>query len=226
MKYGQIAGSKRVNAAIYLCFNLLKEQDQRRFVRKFHEQPHNSAQVMHTFRELILGAYLCSFNVQVTYELKVEGKAPDWGILDCTEKLSGIVELVNFHIDQQTEKEIEEQLNNGGISRAYWRDGNKDNVQRLYSSMRRKIVEYSNLVKKLKVPYVIAVFPDFFSSIDFEEVLQCVESESGLFMQYQELSGVLFFEEHAGVYYFRYASNPNAVLKITLADGILNLQAD
>ena len=56
MKYGQIAGSKRVNYAIYRCFEHLCDKDQQRFVRKFREQPHDSDQIMHTFRELILGA--------------------------------------------------------------------------------------------------------------------------------------------------------------------------
>ena len=58
MKYGQIAGNDHINASIYRCFKHICENDERKFIKKFREQPHDSDQVMHTFKELILGAYL------------------------------------------------------------------------------------------------------------------------------------------------------------------------
>jgi hypothetical protein len=68
MKYGQIAESKKINYAIYRCFEHLCDEDQQRFVKKFREQPHDSDQIMHTFRELILGAYLSSRGFRVRHE--------------------------------------------------------------------------------------------------------------------------------------------------------------
>jgi len=226
MKYGQIAESKRINSAIYSCFDYVREEDQRRFVKKFREQPHDSDLIMHTFRELVLGAYLYSSGLRLTYEYRVEGKTPDWAILDDCGGLAGIIDLVNFHIDQKTESEMEDQLRATGVSLPHWRDGNKDNVQRLYSSIQFKIAEYLALVRKLGVPYAVAIFPDFLAAIDFGEVLRCMYNESGLFKLYQELSGVLFFEENAGRYYFKYERNPNALHQFRLPSGTLDLHRD
>ena len=74
----------------------ITETDAGAFARKFAEQPHDEDQVMHTFRELILGAFLASNRLSVRSEWPVAGKTPDWCILD-GEDLSCIIELVNFH---------------------------------------------------------------------------------------------------------------------------------
>jgi hypothetical protein len=39
MKYGQIAGNNSINAMIYRCFEYICEEDERRFVKQFQEQP-------------------------------------------------------------------------------------------------------------------------------------------------------------------------------------------
>lgn len=54
-RYGQIAESTRINEAIYDCFDFLNDKEQKKFVKKFREQPHSEIQIMHTFRELLLG---------------------------------------------------------------------------------------------------------------------------------------------------------------------------
>ncbi len=110
MKYGQIAESKKINYAIYRYFEHLCCEDQQRFVKKFREQPHDSDQIIHTFRELILGAYLSSKGFRVRHEYSVESKTPDWCILDNRSVVVGIAELVNFHIDAVTEGEIAKQI--------------------------------------------------------------------------------------------------------------------
>ena len=61
MKYGQISGSRSINATIYECFQHIEEVDAQRFVSEFRSQPHDKQQVLHTFRELILGgSYLAT----------------------------------------------------------------------------------------------------------------------------------------------------------------------
>ena len=45
MKYGQIAGSKRVNATIYRCFEYITEEDARKFVKKFRDQLRDNVHV-------------------------------------------------------------------------------------------------------------------------------------------------------------------------------------
>jgi len=226
MKYGQIAESKKINYAIYQCFEHLCEEDHQRFVKKFREQPHDSDQIMHTFRELILGAYLSSCDFKVRHEYSVESKTPDWCVLDNRSAVISIVELVNFHTDAITESEIIKQMQAKGMAGA-WRDGNKDNVERLYYCIWDKMQKYQALTEKLVVPYVIAISPDFFSATDFEEVRACLyRNGTGLFQMYRHVSGVLYFEENAGRYCFRYEQNPNALRVVTIPSGIFSLVAE
>ena len=82
MKYGQISRDKNINEFIYFCFQFICEEDQKKFIKKFRKQPHDSDQVMHTFRELILGAYLSSIGFNVRNDFSINAKTPDWCILD------------------------------------------------------------------------------------------------------------------------------------------------
>ena len=190
MKYGKTAGNNSINAMIYRCFEYICEEDERKFVKKFREQLHDPDQIIHTFRELVLGAYLSSTGFRVRHDYVIDDQTPDWSILDGEgESITGIVELTSFHIDAVTEKEIEEQMHAGSMTQ-YWRDQNKDNVERLYHSMWRKAGVYSSLVEKLKVPYIVAVFGEFKAAIDFAEVCFCLfDEKTGLFAMYPELSG-------------------------------------
>jgi hypothetical protein len=223
MKYGKIAGNNSINAMIYHCFEYICEEDKRKFVKKLREQPHDSDQITHTFRELVLGAYLSSRGFRVRHDYVIDDQKPDWSILSIEgESIIGIVELTSFHIDKATENEIEEQMQTRGIA-AYWRDQNKDNVERLYHSIWRKASVYRSLIEKLKVPYVVGVFVECKAAVDFEEVCRCLfDEKNGLFDMYPELSGVLYFKESFGGYSFNYASNPSALQAILLPRGIFS----
>lgn len=226
MKYGQIAGNSSINAMIYHCFECICEDDERKFVKKFREQPSDSDQIMHTFRELILGAYLSSRGFRARHDYVANDKTPDWSILDADGAITGIVELTNFHIDKTTENEIEGQMRARGIAATYWRDQNKDNVDRLYRVIWRKAEKYSSLAEELQTPYVVSVFGEFEAAVDFEEVCLCLfDEKTGLFGMYPELSGVLYFEEGSGQYSFNYAGNPNALRTIELPVGIFPPEA-
>lgn len=216
MKYGQIAGNSRINTFIYRCFEHIREEDERKFVRKFREQPQDSHEIMHTFRELVLGAFLCSRGLRAHYEHVVDSRTPDWSILDGRSKPGAIVELTSFHIDKATETEIEEQLRAEGLA-CVWRDADRDNVDRLYHSIWHKAQVYRALVQELGIPYIVAVFGEFRAAVDEEEVRLCLlEDEFGLFEMYPEVSGVLYFEEKSGHYLFSYIHNPGALF------GLLN----
>ncbi|MGB3716158.1 MAG: hypothetical protein WA996_17170 [Candidatus Promineifilaceae bacterium] len=131
VKYGQIAGNTSINAMIYYCFAYICEENQRNFVKKFQEQPHDSDQIKHTFRELVLGGYLSSKGFRVIHDYVIDNQTPDWSILDVEgQSITGIVELTNFHIDKASENDIKEQMHARGRA-SYWRDQNKDNVARL-----------------------------------------------------------------------------------------------
>jgi len=218
MKYGQLAENPNINSSIYRCFEYICEKDQRKFVKKFKEQPHNLNQIMHTFRELILGAFLSSKSFTVRHDYSIEGKTPDWCILNNKSSVIGIVELVNFHLDKNTENDIKRQIKVKKLA-CYWRDEKINNVERLYNCIGDKADKYKSLVKKLCIPYVVAIFADFLAAVDFEEVKSCLfKKEKGLFSIYPEMSGTLFFYDRARVYFFKYASNPNAIIGIL--DGV------
>jgi hypothetical protein len=218
MKHGQIAGNRYINAMIYHCFEYICEEDERKFVKKFHEQPADEDQIMHTFRELILGAYLSSNGFNVRYDYTVSTKTPDWCILDETSAIKGTIELTNFHIDRGTENEIEEQLQARGIGWV-WPGPNDD---RLYHCIWYKAQVYKALIEEYQVPYVIAVFGEFRAAVDYEEELcPCLLNEEfGLFRLYPEVSGVLYFEENSRGFLFNYVHNPNPLRGINLPCGV------
>jgi hypothetical protein len=221
MEYGQIAGNRSINTFIYRCFEYISKEDQQKFVKKFREQQPDSDQRLHTFRELVLGAYLSSCGFKVRHHHKIDSKTPDWCILDDKSVVTGIIECTSFHIDKTKEDEIEIQRRAKGFV-WYWRDENKNNVVRLDNRIQEKAQQYKALVEKLGVPYIIAIYPNFEVAIDFKEELcpLLFDEKTGLFKDYHELSGVLYFEENAGRYSFRYAQNPNALRVILLPDGI------
>jgi hypothetical protein len=87
--------------------------------------------------------------------------------------------------------------------------------------------KYKPLTEKLGAPYIIGIFPDLKAATDFEEVLHCLHhDEFGLFQMYRHVSGVLYREENAGQYSFRYEQNPNALRKVELPSGVLSLLAE
>lgn len=224
MKYGQIAGNKHINTCIYRCFEYVCEKDERKFLKEFSQQPHDSDQIMHTVRELVLGAYLASSGLKVRHHYRVDNKTPEWCVLDDKSAVIGIVELTNFHIDKVTENQIEHQWQARGEAWV-WLD--PKNVKRLYDHIEAKAGVYSNLVKKLEVPYVIAVFCDFRAPLSFtEEVRFCLSNQhSGPFKIYPEISGLLYFEDHASRYFFNYAHNPSPLRRFDLPSGVFPPEA-
>ncbi len=232
MKYGQIAESSKINDDIYSYFEYISENDRRKFVRKFREQPHEENQVLHTLRELILGAHLASSGLNVMYDCQIDGKTPDWVILNDESSPEGIVELINFHTDKITEQDIERQLQEpdpqfmietsaGPVAVAsYWQTPNNE---RLYQRIKEKSDKYEHLVKKYNIPYVVSVFGEIKAGVKAEEIHQCLfEDYGGLFKDCPTLTGVLFFKESAsGTYVFEFTKNPHATTDIVIPPGSL-----
>lgn len=206
---------------IYHCFNYISENDQRRFVNKFRSQHLDSKQMIHTFMELILGAYLSSKGFEVVYEYRVVSKTPDWCIFDKESAVIGIVELVNFHRDEDTKNEIDRQMQAKGHA-IFWLspDNLPKNIDRLYEGIKEKMVKYLDLAQGLRVPYVVAVYPDWQAGVNFEKLLPCLHnSEDGLFQMYPGVSGVLYSEGNLERCSFRYEQNPNALRSVGLPSG-------
>jgi hypothetical protein len=219
MLYGQIAENPRINEFIYRCFKDLPESEQRKFVKKFGEQPHDQNQVMHTLAELTCGAYLSSQGYRVSCDYNLNGQTPDWCILNDAGLPQAIIDVRNFHIDQITEQDIEQQKQNKLVV-VVWRDGNTNNKDRLYENIKQKAEKYRDLANTLALPYVIAVRPDFRAAVDIQEVSDCLFSKTdGIFELYLHVSGVLYFEEDGGRYIFRFISNPKCLRMLDLPEG-------
>lgn len=201
---------------IYRCFEHIHEQDALKFVKKFNDQLKDNTQVMHTFRELILGAYLTSRGFNVRYEHKVDAETPDWCVLDESSALTAIVELINFHLDKATEDSIQGQLHNKG----YWMGWQQTNEPRLYGRIQDKANAYKALVEACAVPYIIAVFGEFTAAVNADELNLCLcDERSGLFGQYPLFTGLLFFEDCSGRYQFTCMPNPNPLKNLDVPSG-------
>ncbi len=216
MKYGVLAGNDAINQTIYRCLELISESDVPKFIKKFKSIPHDDPQIMHTFRELVLGAFLCLNGLIARYDHEIDGKTPDWAVLDEGSNLLAIVELVNFHLDRLTEKSVNDKMH-AGQSAWVW----NDNTSRLYQSIWRKSDTYERIAVKNCVPYVVAIFGEFTAGVDFDEIREVLfEEHGGLFNSCPALSGVLFFEESGGKYIFKYIKNPGALREIELPIGV------
>lgn len=215
MKYGQIAESIKINEFIYHCFQYLDDGENEKFVREFRQQPHDKIQVMHTFRELILGAYLSQSGLQARHNCSIDSKTPDWCILDHSGP-KGVIELVNFHPAAEISKDIADQMLKNGI----WCNFLQGNTQRLYHAILEKTMKYKALVTKYQIPYVVSVFGEFDAFVDSDELEQCLfDKEGGIFNLYSEIAGVLYFEESSGTYFFSYLPNPTARFSMSIPAG-------
>jgi hypothetical protein len=175
---------------------------------------------MHTYRELILGAYLASYGFRVRYGQQVGGKTPDWCILDEASALQAIVELVNLHVDKETEVAMDRELAAGGV----WCGLIRPSDKRLYDRIATKAAKYKELCAERTIPFAIALFTQFTMPLSLEEVLtSLLGEEPNAFSEYPEVSGVLFFRDSCGKYHFDWVPNPRALRPMALPSGAFGL---
>ena len=220
-KHGEIIGDKKINEYICYFFEYVCKGNQQRLKRKFRNLKSESSQIMHTLRELILGAHLSASGFRVRYDFVINNQTPDWCILDDDLSVVGIIELLSIHIDRATENEIRQhsELRDNYF---YWRDGQKKNIDRLYQKIEKKAQKYSSQAISLEVPYVVAVFGEWELALDFNEIQSCLFNETtGLFSMYPEISGVLYFVDQNPLrYLFYYSENPSSLRPITMPTGV------
>lgn len=198
MKYGVLAGNESINCKIYRCFEFINEDDADRFARKLRSLPatDNQDERMHTFRELILGAYIGSLGYHVVYEQVLSGKTPDWCIVDRDGGTLAILEIVNFNA------------------------GRNGNVDRLYAATQGKFATYKQLAEDLAVPYLVGIHGDFFADVEREEMEDVLyHPDHGLFQDYPAVSGVLFFVVMVSSYSITCYPNRSAVRPFDIQSG-------
>ena len=199
MKYGVIAGNSSINRTIYRCFEHIREEDAHALAKKFLSLPRteDNDERMHTFRELILGAFLGTLGHRVIHERPVCGKTPDWSIVNQDDALLAIVEVVNFNA------------------------GRGSNVDRLYAATQGKFTTYKQLAEDQGVPYIVGIHGDFFADVEPDEMEEVLfHPDYGLFRAYPEVSGVLFFVVSVSSYPITYHPSPNATRPFDIPSGI------
>jgi hypothetical protein len=210
------SGNSSINSRIHECFQYLQQDDVAKFKKRFRE--HNADQKPHTFRELLVGGFLAKTGLQPRYEREIEGKTPDWALLQGTDEIAGVLDVLTFHKDWATERSMSQSLSRGEV----WCGWMPSNSERLFQKLQEKVGQYRVLVAKLKVPYVIALFGEFLASIDDHEINDVLFTDhgGGIFGQSPSLSGFLFFEESGGRYRFSYFPNPSGQISIAIPSGV------
>jgi hypothetical protein len=193
----------------------IKSRDAARFRKKLVEQKDDHEQLLHTLRELILGGFLANNGFHLDYEREFDGQTPEWTITDSYSRVIGIVELINFHGDIETEKSIKQALKEG----RFWVGYQAPSGDRLYDRLREKFSKYKELANREAVPYVVAVQIEFGTSPSGDELHDNLfGKEHGLFSPYPEVSGLIYFADGAG-YYMNYMANPHALRAFTIPPG-------
>jgi hypothetical protein len=217
MEFGVLAGNSHINARIYEMFKCIDPADVPVFVRKFRSE--RDEQRFHTFRELIVGSYLCARGLKVRYEQQILGKTPDWVLVDSSDQAEELVDVVTLHQRRETETDMVGTLSTGAI----WSGWATIAPDHLYGKIQQKASSYAALAEKIGKPYTVFLFGEFLASVDAEEVEHVLyEHHGGLFSSQPMLAGVVYFTESAGAYSYSFfannlATHPSPVLS-TLRD--------
>lgn len=212
-----LAGNSRVNERIHELLPLLVEQDQRKFVKKFKAE--SAEQAGHTFRELVLGAFLLKQGFAARHEVLLDGKTPDWVIYSTSGHLVAVVDQITFHQARALDDEINSALRAGET----WEGWLPDNTPRLYQKLHAKAQAYQALSKVYSAAYIVAMFADFNASVDSDEFNDALYRayDGGVFAHNSNLTGVIYFTEAGGQYPFKYFSNPHSHHSLQIADNLI-----
>jgi len=213
--YGPHVRNLRVIARITQLLPLLEQEDQRKFQKKFRSE--SAEQVTHTFRELVLGAFLLNSGFIARYEVEVSNKTPDWLLHGVGGEVLAVIDQLTFHQSRELDDEMNRTVRAGSAG-AWWLP---DNGSRLYQKLHAKAETYEALATQLKASSVVAIFGDAKAVVETDELQDVLQIAygGGLFANAPWLSGVLYFEEAHGNYNFRYFKNSAAVRPLSIADG-------
>jgi hypothetical protein len=213
--YGPLAGNSRISARINQLLPLLDEEDQRKFLKKFRNEA--AEQAAHTFRELVLGAFLLKNGFIARYEMVLGGKTPDWLLYGSAGQVQAVVDQLTFHQAKQIDDEMNQALRAGSAG-SWWLP---DNTDRLYQKLYAKAETYEKLATQHAAASLVSVFGDVNAVVEQDELEDTLHRAhgGGIFARTPWLSGVIYFQEQAGSYDFSYFSNPSALHPLHIAGG-------
>jgi hypothetical protein len=217
VEYGTLAGNHSINRMIYECLDLISPGDVPTFVKKLRKRP-LVPQHMHDYRELLVGAYLNKTGLPARYEREIGGKRPDWCLLADDGSPAALVEVATFHIAHAIDTNIQCALRSGST----WVGALGSNDERLYQVMRGKFAKYTGLARAEGLPYALALHGDFNAAVERHELNRCLQDPAtGLFAQYPDVSGLLYFEIKGAYYRSTFTANPFAQRDLHIQDGLL-----
>ncbi len=169
----QLVRNPRINTKIRSFLSLLDAEDQQKFIKKFKTE--ESEQKTHTFRELILGAFLAMNDLKAKYEVSIGGKTPDWLLYTAEGKVLAILDQVTFHQAQN----IEIQMNPAMSRDEPWVGWLPDNTDRLYQKIQEKAEKYERLAQEKHASLIIAIFADINASVEEGELCEALFDAHG-----------------------------------------------
>ncbi len=220
-KVKTLAGIDSISPRINQLLSLLDEEDQRKFVKKFHGE--SAEQAAHTLKELVLGAFLLKNGFIARYEILIDGKTPDWIIYGSAGQIQVVVDQLTFHQAKHIDNQMNQPLLTGS-ARSWWLPNNTD---RLYQKLIAKANSYEKLSNQHAAACLVSVFGDINAVVERDELEDTLHRsyEGGVFAQTQSLSGVIYFQAGAGTYDFSYFSNPSALRPVKVPEGRLRIQS-
>lgn len=220
----RISGNRSIDCTIQHCFTLVGESDALTFRKRFKTQREDPSQVMHTFRELLLGAYLCHNGLAVKFEYPISEQTPDWCLVENGEPRV-LVELMNFDPQQDYFKYVTPSpLRNPELADyiQVWSGWVPDQTNRLYDRIWKKFATYKVLSENHSLGCVVAVFSDFLNGPCNGVGSACVNDNEdgtpGLFQSYPHVSGLLMFYDNVD-YFFEYFASPYARIPVNIPSG-------
>jgi hypothetical protein len=154
---------------------------------------------------------------QVEHDREIHGKTPDWTGMDKAGNTI-LFECFSFHPNLTMDKDISAHMDAGEA----WAGFIPPHSERLYKKTQNKVAAYKSLAEDHGYGMVVAIFGNFETVLDHDEVVECMtHKDEGLFQQYPCVGGVLHFQESGGVYGFSYIQNPRAKIPIFIPDGKL-----
>ena len=190
----------------------LHPDDAPSFVNKFTSQPLIAR--FHTYRELLVGAYLREQRIDVRYERAIDGQTPDWYLAAHDGAHDEILDVFTLH--QRREKDIE--ISSSIADYCRWVGWITVPPDHIYRKLTDKAGQYNNLVKRCSIRMVLAPFVEFTASIEPEEMHHVLfERHGGWFATAPTVSGVLYSRMHNCEFEAIYFANPHAMARSVLS---------
>lgn len=124
---------QRTARRIQHCLTFLDDTSKNRLTDKLESRRQDQVEFYHTYHELLVRSFLCHHGYTLHYEPSIGEKTPDWGLLEHGDVVC-FVEVLTFHADEKTSKDMKAQLCSTGVSVSFPRPNNK----RLFDRLKKK----------------------------------------------------------------------------------------